>query len=638
MLKLLPSIFLILFSLNSFAQVSGDSTYSTDVIEVNSFFGGTDIFSSPSAIFKISLKEVKSLNGNNIGEILKYVPGVYVKNYGSGSALQTIAMNGLGAEHTVILLNGARLNSLQNSQVDLSLIPNQNIKSIEVLSNGYSSLFGSDAIGGVVNIITDDISGFEKFNINLNTSYGSFNTGKIGINFAGRINNSKWGFSFGNESSDNNYDYIFSNGGAEEKKQRKNAKYTNYNISVSGEQYFGGRFSIKLQSLFLDSDKEVPGIETGNIPPLTTQRDRNWNNILTARYIAGDFVFTNEINFQNNLMNYESLPYINSYYKNIIAGNLFKTDIKFYKHVLIFGAEFKYGKITGNELESNSERKQYSLFNSATIDFNKLKIFPSLRYDYISDINEKVITYKLGANYKPIEKINFHLRANISKNFAAPTFNALYWKTGGNKNLKPEESINYEAGFILAGKLFLPVQFDINYINIIAENRIIWLPGKNFIWIPQNILNSESEIINANLRLEYEFMKNLNIKTDLSYSHNKSIKTSSPLQCDPSLNKQLIYIPTEQIKFRLGVIYNSIEANIMLSHTGKRFSDAENLNPMETVNIVDANISYIFYIHNLSVSIKVELNNLTNINYQYISGYPMPLRNYLLTLNLNYLK
>ncbi len=638
MLKLLPSIILFLTALSSFAQVPDDSTYKTDVIEVSSFFGKTDIFSSPSAVYSLSRQDIKSLNGNNLGEILEYVPGVFIKNYGSGSALQTIALNGLGAEHTVILLNGSKLNSLQNSQVDLSLIPNENIKSIEILSNGYSSLFGSDAIGGVVNIITDDLSGVKSYNVNLNTSYGSYNTRKLGLSMLGRAKNAGWNISFSNEKSDNNYDYIFLNGLLEEEKQRENAFYSNTNLSLSGEYNFSDKLLAKLQSRFTDSDKEVPGIETGNTLPLTTQRDRNWNNIFTLKYVTGNIIFSNEINFQNNLMNYKNLPFINSYYKNIVAGNLFRMDLNVKEHLLIFGAEARYGSVISNELENGAERKQYSLFNSSTIDFKSLKIFPSLRYDYISDIDENVITYKLGANYKPVEKINFHIRANISRNYSAPTFNALYWKTGGNKNLKPEESINTEAGFIISGKYFASILLDISYLNIKADNRIIWLPGKNFIWTPQNVLNSESNIVNSNLVLEFEPAKHLIIKTELSYTHNRTLKTASTFPDDPSLNKQIIYIPLEQIKFKLGIAIKYLEANIMLNHIGKRFSDTENLNPMEPSNLLDANISYLIEFANLSARLKFEVNNLTNTNYQYISGYPMPLRNYLLTLNLNYIK
>ncbi len=638
MLKLLPSIIIFLFTVNSFAQISEDSTYTTDVIEVNSFFSGADKFTSPSSVYKLSQRDIFSLNGNNLGEILGYVPGVFVKNYGNGSALQTIALNGLGAEHTVVLLNGSKLNSPQNSQVDLSLIPNENIKSIEVLSNGYSSLFGSDAIGGVVNIITDDLSEISNYNIRFNSSYGSFNTFKYGLSFLGRANKTGWNLNLSREQSDNDYEYIFINGNLEEKKQRENAKYSNTNLSLSGELNLNEKFSVILQSRFTDSDKDVPGIETGNNMPLTTQRDQNWNNIFTLRYFTGNAIISNEINFQNNLMNYKNSPFINSYYKNIIAGNLLRADFNLNQHLIIFGAEAKYSKLASNEVESIAERKQYSLFNTATINFNDLIIFPSLRYDYISDINENVITYKFGANYKPVGKINFHLRANISRNYSAPNFNSLYWKTGGNKNLKPEESFNSEAGFIFSGRFLTEFFIDASYINIKADNRIVWLPGKNFIWTPQNVLSSESNIINTIIGFDYYLLSDFRIKTEISYTHNKTLKTASSFKDDPSLNKQIIYIPVEQIKLKLGISNKSFEANLLFNHIGKRFSDAENLNAMGPVNILDANVSYMFALYGFSARIKIEFNNLTNTNYQYISGYPMPLRNYLLNLNLIYNK
>lgn len=638
MLKLLPSLILFLFSLNSSAQVSEDSTFTTNVIEVNSFFGGADKLTSPSFVYKLSQRDIYSLNGNNLGQLLEYVPGVFIKNYGRGASLQTISLNGLGAEHTVVLLNGSKLNSPQNSQVDLSLIPNENIKSIEILSNGYSSLFGSEAIGGVVNIVTNDLSEVNKYNLNFNSSYGSFNTIKYGLSFLGRTKITGLNISFSKEQSDNNYEYIFMNGELEEKKQRENAKYSNTNLTLSGELNLSKKLSAKIQSRFTDSDRDVPGIETGNKMPFTTQRDQNWNNILNLKYVTRNIVISNEINYQNNLMNYRNLPFINSFYKNAIAGNLLRVDFNINRYLIIMGAEAKYSNLASNEVESGAERKQYSFFNASTINFNKLILFPSLRYDYISDINENVITYKLGANFKPLEKINLHLRANVSRNYSAPNFNSLYWKTGGNKNLKPEESFNSEVGLIFSGKFFTEFIIDVAYINIKADNRIIWLPGKNFIWTPQNVLSSESNIVNTNMGFDYKPALNFSIKAELSYTHNKTLKTASLLKDDPSLNKQIIYIPVEQIKLKFGIISKFFEANILFSNIGKRFSDAENLNVMSPVNLLDANISYLFSIYDLSARIKIEFNNITNTNYQYISGYPMPLRNYLLTINLIYNK
>jgi len=106
----------------------------------------------------------------NMGDILQEIPSVAgaatntaINNGGAGAV--RVSLRGLGSERTLVLLNGRRIvasGSGANSSVDLSTIPTAIVKRVEVLKDGASAIYGSDAIGGVVNIITrDDFEGFE---------------------------------------------------------------------------------------------------------------------------------------------------------------------------------------------------------------------------------------------------------------------------------------------------------------------------------------------------------------------------------------------------------------------------------------------------------------------------------------------
>lgn len=613
-----------------------DSVYSTEEIKVTSFFNDVNIFNSPSNIYSLNSSEIKNINGSNIGDVLQTIPGVFIKNYGSGSALQTISMNGLGSEHTIILLNGSKLNSFQNAQVDLSLIPKENIRRIEVLSNGYSSVYGSDAIGGVVNIVTDDFFTDELLHLDLTTSIGSYDKRNIAVNLKNKIKNFRWEITASDKKSDDDYAYYFNSGNITELKHRLNSKYSISNFALAFDYLLNKKIALKLYSQYVDADRELPGIETGNIPPLTKQLDKNWNNILQINFGNPAYSINSEFNFQNNLMNYTTLPVINSYYKNIILSNLTKFNFNIADNSFLFGVESKYGTIDSDELDSNVNRKQFSVFNSSTVNYKTLKFFPSIRYDHISDINKNVITYKFGINYKPFDKYNLHLRGNISHNFSAPTFNELYWKIGGNKNLKPESSDNYELGFISSGKLLINYVFDFTYLKILAVDRIIWLPQSGFIWSPVNVLSSRSDIFISSLKFNFDISKLFDISAGVSYTHNKSIKTNEDYSGDPTINKQIIYIPEEQIKSNIEFKFGSLSINFFYSYFGRRFSDSENLNALKPASVIDGNIFYDLILENVHGQIKFEFNNLTNTDYQLISGYPLPLRNYLLTFNLKY--
>lgn len=627
-------LFFIFIPLSIFAQK--DSSFSTDEIEVNSFFPDGNIYISPSNISVLNKKAVERRNGENLSDILKSVSGVYVKSYGGSSALQTISMNGLGAEHTVILLNGSKLNSLQNGQIDLSLIPMEDVKKIEVMNNGYSSLFGSEAMGGVVNIITDDLSEEQKLKAGINYEYGSYNYNRFSLHASNNLKKFRWDFLLSNEKSDNNYEFYFDNGADKELRNKTNSAYKISNYSFTSQYNFSQYFNISYYTQFVNSDKEVPGVETGNAPPDTKQLDKNWNNILKLNYSKKNLAIYSDFNFQNNLENYNTYPILRSYYKNILLANNSRVELTQKNNTYTFGGEIQYGTLASGDLKDDIDRKHYAVFNSTKLDFDNLILYPSLRYDYITDIKKGAVTYQLGFNYQPVKKINFHLRGNVSRNFGAPTFNGLYWKTGGNPNLKPEYSQNYEGGFIYSGKAVLDYTLNFSYLNIQAEDRIVWLPGRNFIWSPVNIGKTKSEVLISSAKLSYNFNKKIFINGEVSYTNNNSKKANENFEGDPSLNKQIVYIPDEQVQSNLELNFGFAGINLFHSYIGKRYSDSENLNPVSPVNIIDGNMFFDYNFSKYTASLKLEINNITNSDYQIIAGYPAPLRNYTFKINLNY--
>jgi len=86
----------------------------------------------------------------------------------------------------------------------------------------------------------------------------------------------------------------------------------------------------------------------------------------------------------------------------------------------------------------------------------------------------------------------------------------------------------------------------------------------------------------------------------------------------------------------LGLCYKEIELNLFYSYTGKRYSDYANTISFHPYNTIDGNVSYSAKLFDVTAKIKYEVNNLTNAEYEIISGYPMPLRNYQINLSINY--
>lgn len=636
---ILIKILLVIIFSDTFAQVasSRDTVYSIEEIKITGSRIETGIFWSPTSVKILDEKQISSVNGGRLTDILKSTGNVFMKTYGGDGSLSTISLNGLGAEHTLVLIDGKKLNSFQNSQVDLSLIPKDKIEKIEIISNGASSLYGSNAIGGVINVITKSLRN-DNPNAEISGFLGSYGYNKYSVNFGNSLGILRYDLFYSNEKSNGNFNYRFDDGTGRKEKERFNNGFNADNLYLDVRFRLGKRNEIRFNSGYFSQLRDLPGVETGTPSSSARQKDMNLNNNLSLSHLLNDAVsISYDINFQNNLMKYTEPGLNESHYRNRVLSGLATAAFRntFFKNTS--GFEITYADISGSSFNETEQRRQYSVFTAGEITFSeKLKIFPSARYDYISDIRKDVYTGKIGINYKPFVKINLNLRTSIGNNFSAPTFNELYWENIGNKNLKPESSVNFDAGLVYRFNLISENIIELNYTKINLEDKIVWKPSEFGLWRPFNIDKSLSDIFSIEINGKKKFTNDFEFGIGYNYTYNSSIKKSSDYPGDVSYGKQIFFIPVELSKMNLGFNYRNVSLNLFYSFTGKRFSDFENTNRLPVIDMLDGNLGYTFKVSKISIKTKFEINNILNEDYQIMQGYPMPLRNYKIYLSLIY--
>ena len=140
----------------------------------------------------INRGQLRQSGGRSIGELLNQVAGVTVpganNNLGSN---QTISIRGASAGNVLILLDGIPVNdpSVISNYFDINLLSIDQIERIEILKGGHSTLYGSDAVAGVVNIISRKVAALSsKPSINASIAGGSFNTLRSSAGISGRMN------------------------------------------------------------------------------------------------------------------------------------------------------------------------------------------------------------------------------------------------------------------------------------------------------------------------------------------------------------------------------------------------------------------------------------------------------------------
>ena len=501
-----------------------------------------------------------------------------------------------------------------------------------------SSIYGSDAMSGVVNIITNNNSAKHNTGISLSNELGSYNYQKYNLNIIQKINKLSISGYINYEKSKDDYDYNFFDGTVNALKRRENSDYSYKNFNLSFLYKPDNNSSLKFYSDYSDNLRNIPGIETGTPSSLSVQKDNLWNTYLNYEHLFGNTLnFKTNFNYQDNLINYDNLPIIKSFYKNVTLSNNSQFIFKNVSETIL-GYDLTYGVLNSNEVENNPERLQlgiYTVSNLKLLTNKTLLLFPSLRYDYFSDSKISNLSARLGLNYNVLGKDFIYLKSNIGNNFRAPTFNELFWNPGGNKNLLQEKSFSIDLGFIINYNFIFNNIFEINYIYNNITNKIVWIPNPTDFWSPDNIGNTEIKNLNFELKLFKQLTARIKFSTDITLNFCKSLNDVQSIDNKFS-EKQQIYVPGNSMKVNSGIELFGFNLNFSYQYYSKRYIDLDNINYLPSTELLDGNIGYNLSIKDITVNLRLEVNNIFNENYQWISGYPMPLRNFNFGIQLKY--
>ncbi len=655
-------ILLILFLFIPAQEVisSGQDSVVTDEILVESNRLKMKNSEAPNKIQVIDTELLKRLNGSRLPDALSLSDAVFIKDYGFNSGTKTISLNATQSEHTLVLIDGIRLNSRQNAQYDLSLFDLEDIERIEISKGGSSALYGSDAIGGVINIITSR-DPKKPFSFNVKGETGSYGYrkfyGKLSQNFKlGSVKNISYNISASDERAGNRFKFNFKNGLNVVEYERENSDFNTQSVNFDVKFSQSDEMSLNYFARYSSFSRGVPGIFLGYSTGTARQEDKIAMTGFSFDKKISDKVFSKtDLTYQYQLQKYydpatfKLTTVINSFYKlrRVTASTVYSFLLS-ERFNMEAGAELNFDDISSNDTEEGSA-KQFAVFavTKYIINISKgsvLTIYPSARYDYFSNISEhNVITGKLGINFKPFGKTDFHVKSSFGNNFSAPTFNELYWKDIGNKDLRPEKSLSFDAGIYYKFNFAAVNELEVSYYNIYTKDRIVWTPVSGSIWRPLNIQKVSSEGIDASLRSEFKLNKHILANIGINYSFGDAIKKSEDFPGDPSYGKQLIYLPKEMVKGSIMMNYLTtskllkyVSFSLFYNFSTRRYTNFENTQFVPRYDVLDGNIGAGFMFSGFETGIRFIVNNILNEDYTVLPGYPMPLRNYKIEINLNY--
>ncbi len=619
---------------------------------------------SPSPVTVLNMVELRQRNAASLADLLAPLPGIFIKDYGGWSALKTLSQRGLGAEHTVVLINGMRVSNAQNGLVDLGLLASDELDRLELVRGGQSATFGADAVAGVVNAVLSPVT--KEFRLRAASGVGSFGYRSYMVAGSGYVTEGVgMRASYREEKGDENFPFIFRNGNQRLELRRQNADFTGRVGTIQSDVLMSDAMQFSLCGRAFRAERGVGGPVVGPASS-SVARQRDEDNLLQAtlrsRLSSNLPRLSYRVGFQfhHSFQRYEDRSFIvgassvNNFYKNVDFRVEPALDVEVSARTrFALGGEFARTIAVGNFLKSDVRRfssagyiaLQQHVVEGATI-VRRMVISPALRYDVVKTEEEVVASWspQLGAVVSFQEVGGFvvpSIRASVSRNFRAPTFNELFYAGGGgigNPHLQPERSTSIDVGLDVTLSLAGTHRLQCTYFDITMQNRIVWVPSANFTVTPKNLRKVRSD----GIELAYHW-KTLDDRMTIGITYTsltaRKVEPDSP--GDPNASAHLIYIPQEQAHYFVAFwqdfrqsLVREIGATLAASFVGFRYTSEDNRGFLPAYALAGANLNARLSVADLSLLLRLEVNNLFNKEYQSVPAYPMPLRSYRATLEV----
>ncbi|MFB9137514.1 TonB-dependent receptor domain-containing protein [Vibrio olivae] len=429
----------------------------------------------------ITRQDIEAMQADSAIEVLRTLPGVEINSLGGKGQETSIYLRGTATQHTLVLIDGVKVNSATSGGASIGLIPAFAIEKIEVIRGPRAAIYGSDALGGVISITT---AGNGQPLHKATVGYGEDDHKLLGWHSSGQLNEQTYGsFIAAKEQSDGYRVYQ----GAPST-DTHGFDTTSFFGSVNHD--INAQWSVNASAYKQESDNEYAGQYGGpkqesnndfytlngglnfqaeiysSKLTLSTMRSEAWDG--DADGASGKtalFTRRNNVTWLNTLSPNDWL-----------AVNL---GLDYTKE------EANRGGTNSTDYE-DTDKNNKAAFLTSLIGVNDFTAEASLRHDDDSSFGDHT-TWNLGLGYQLLEGLQ--VVANSGSGFKAPTFNDLYWPGQGNPDLKPEESVSNEIS--LRGYSSW-IDWEVSAYKTEIDNLIDWAPvGAGGTWIPSNVDKAE---------------------------------------------------------------------------------------------------------------------------------------------------
>ena len=688
--RILPLIFTFsLFQPFTFAQGRLDSVQHVREIVVVSKPAMREVVPSQ----KLNGEMLEKLNTHSVADALRYFSGIQLKDYGGVGGIKTVNIRSMGTHHLGISYDGVALGNAQNGQIDLGQFSLDNVEEITLYNGQKSAIFqpASDfGNAGSIYIRTKepvfsrkDEGGMRKENTHLRfrAQYGSSDMLRLSALWEQKLSETvsssvSAGFLTASGKYKFRYERRYPDGttawDTTAVRQNGDIHAERIEANLYGRLWQG---SWQLKGYLYNSARGIPGAIVNNVWR-RGERQQDLNTFFQAAYdksIGNKFATRWLAKYA-----YYNTHYVNRDSTQLPVDNRYKQQEFYFSTANVLellpnwsaslSYDFKWNKLNADIWNFAYPTRISNLVSLATaIDYKHLKAQGSLLATFINDSYRRYggtgargyenrsaaanssfftlhsslqkLTPAVFVNVYPFRGTFFSLRAYVKQSFRMPTFNDLYYTDMGNANLVPERATQYDVGFAL-NKHFTQgivrhaeMHFDA-YYNTVHDKIVAYPKGQQFRWTMLNLGKVHIKGIDVEAEADFKIGKDLVATARAQYTYQDARDVTDP--ADSYYNDQIPYIPWHSGSAIVGLSYKNWDLNYSFIYAGERYDEQENIlyNHMEPWYTSDLSLRYQFVVYSLKFIAQAEVNNVLDQDYEVIVNYPMPGRNYTLSLTV----
>lgn len=598
---------------------------------------------------------LSSINSLLVSDATRFFSGAVIKDYGGIGGMKTLSVRSMGAQHTAVSYDGVTLSDAQTGQIDLGRFALNSIEVLQLTIGDGNDIFQPArqyASSGMLSMQSKRpfFQNGERVHGDASMQVGSFGLMHPHLNLAVRLH-PNWSATVSTEylKSEGNYPFeLEGEDSVSTQVRRKHNAVENKRIELGlWSQWQGWKWDSKWYHF--DSSKELPGavILYNSSSEQYLWDKQEFVQMHLQSPALGRLDFKTSLKYNDADQRYLNNQYLGASGKEEVQyaqQEVYASLVGRYRlhpklHVSL--AHDEVHQTMQSTLQGFAEPKRRSGYTHAAVKLMQDRFLATAGV-LLTQVDEAA-TYaqaaqdlsrwspSLSTSWQLFPQQNLFLRAFYKASFRMPSFNDLYYTNSGNRNLKPEDSKQWNVGLTVEQPLkgvltVFSAQVDVFHNRI--RDKIMAIPTKNvFVWSMVNLGSVDIKGLDATLHVDAAPGKH---RIGLTWTHSYQRALDQTRADDAVYNNQIAYAPRIYGSGRMDWHLGSWSLDYTLLYSGHRYVTGHNLEENRLPGYVDQGLGleHAFDLKKATLRLKGELLNMNHASYEIVRNFPMPGRSF----------